>query len=123
MNKLFAIILSIVLLSPMYALATDSVVDVDTQPVVNTIDDDVTAEENKVDYKEPMAVKKIAKKFLVAMGAVAGSSLLIFFGLTAYNRVRDNVLSALSNQNGETSLVAPENYEDAVRTFMDKTNW
>ena len=107
----------------MQAFATDSIVDVDTQPVVNTIDDDVAAEENKVDYKEPMAVKKIAKKFLVAMGAVAGSSLLIFFGLTAYNRVRENGLCALSNQNGETSLVTPEKYEDAVRTFMDKTNW
>ena len=126
MNKLFSIVLIIMLSLPVAVQANgnNTTNEIQDLPVVNTIDDDVEhIEDNNVDYKVPIDKKKIINKFLVAMGAVAGSSLLIFFGLTAYNRVRDNLLGDLHAHNGESSLETPENYEDAVKTFLDKTHW
>lgn len=126
MNKLFSIVLIMMLSLPITVWAVDDVLTEDAQalPVVNTIDDDVELiEEEQVDYKNPIDKKKIAKKFLMAMGAVAGSSFLIYFGLTAYNRVRENLLGSHSADGVETSLETPENLEDAVKTFLDKTNW
>ena len=110
---------------PVTVWAADDVITEDIQalPVVNTIDDDVELEEELVDYKVPIDKKKIVKKFLMAMGAVVGSSFLIFFGLTAYNRVRENLLGSHPEDGIETSLETPENLEDAVKSFLDKTNW
>ena len=125
MNKLFSIVLIMMLSLPVSVWAADDVVEEPmASPVVNKIDEDIElVKDNQVDYKVPIEKKKIIKKFLVAMGAVVGSSLLIYFGLTAYNRVRENLLGQNSMQIGESSLETPENIEDAVKTFLDKTNW
>lgn len=126
MNKLFSIVLIIMLSLPVIVRAADdlSVLDIQTLPIVNTIDDDIELEqEEPVDYKVPIEKKKIVKKFLLAMGAVAGSSFLIFFGLTAYNRVRENLLKPHTADGSEISLETPENLEEAVKVFLNKTNW
>lgn len=125
MNKLFSIVLIMMLSLPVSVWAADDVAEEPmTSPVVNRIDEDIEFEkDNQVDYKVPIEKKKIIKKFLVAMGAVVGSSLLIYFGLTAYNRLRENLLGQSNIQSGENSLDTPDNIEDAVRTFLDKTNW
>jgi hypothetical protein len=57
------------------------------------------------------------------MGGVAASSILICFGLTVYNRIRENFVRQGSLQANDTSLETPDNMENAVRTFLDKTNW
>ena len=125
-NKFLLIFLSIALMLPITVWAASDVLSEESQalPVVNTIDDEVELiEENQVDYKVPIAKKKIFKKFLMAMGAVATSSFLIFFGLTAYNRFREKISGSYSVETGETSLKSPENLDEAVKIFLDKTNW
>ena len=111
---------------PATALAVDDVTKDNEQnvPVVNTIDEDITPENREeLDYKTPLGKKKIMNKFLLAMGAVAGSSILIFFGLTAYNNIRERFLRQQLSQDDVLSLESPENYGEAVKTFLDKTNW
>ncbi len=126
MNKLFSIVLIMMLSMPVALSAVDDVAKNETESAlaVNMLDEDVVDDaENQVNYKTPLDKKKILKKFIVAMGAVAGSSFLIFFGLTAYNRVRERLLGYHAVENCEVSLESPQNYEEAVRVFLDKTNW
>ena len=81
-----------------------------TSPVVNT-------------YKQPISKRKIAKKFLTAMFGVLVSSLVIFLGLSLYNKIREGFIPEIKTPEGETPLKTPENIEEAVKTFLDKTKW
>ena len=123
MNKIFTIILSIVLSLPIITWAADeATATVEPQPVVNQIDEDKN--ETKVNqYKQPISKKKIAKKFLAAMGGVAVSSFAIFVLLSVYNRVRERYINPTKNIDCEASLETPENLDGAIKTFLDKTNW
>ncbi len=129
MNKLFSIVLIMMLSLPVSVWAVDDIAENNNAQaeVVNTLDDDIenidVNNDSEFDYKEPVGTKKIVKKFLAAMGGVAASSILICFGLTLYNRVRENFVRQGSIQANDTSLETPDNIEDAVRTFLDKTNW
>ena len=77
-----------------------------------------------IPYKQPVSKKKMAKKFLMAMGGVAVSSILLFVFLTIYNKIRASILAPKNDQqSGETSLVTPETLTDAVKTFLDKTKY
>ena len=77
-----------------------------------------------IPYKQPVSKKKMAKKFLMAMGGVAISSVLLFVFLTIYNKIRASILAPKNDQqSGETSLVTPETLTDAVKTFLDKTKY
>ena len=57
------------------------------------------------------------------MAGVAASSFIIFFMLTVYNRFRDRFLEQVKTPEGETTLESPDNLNDAVKIFLDKTNW
>ncbi len=123
MNKIFAIILSIVLSLPIITWAADEATTaVEPQPVVNQIDEDKNESEVN-QYKQPISKRKIAKKFLAAMGGVAVSSFAIFVLLSVYNRVRERYVNPTKNIDGEASLETPEDLDGAIRTFLDKTNW
>lgn len=77
-----------------------------------------------IQYKQPVSKRKMAKKFLIGMGSVAVSSILLFLILTVYNKIRESILAPKQDQqSGETSLVTPENLTEAVRTFLDKTKY
>ena len=77
-----------------------------------------------IPYKQPVSKKKMAKKFLMAMGGVAVSSILLFVFLTIYNKIRASILAPKPDQqSGETSLITPENLTEAVKTFLDKTKY
>lgn len=82
-------------------------------------------EQEKITYKQPISKRKIAKKFLLAMAGVVISSIVLFVMLTIYNKIRRNfvVSSAENNTNKEPSLETPNNLTDAVKTFLDKTQW
>lgn len=124
MNKLFAIVLSIVLSLPIITWAVDETALENTteQPVVvNQLDEDIEEAENQ--FKQPVSKKKIAKKFLAAMGGVAISSFAIFSILTMYNRIRERFTNPIRNVDGETTLETPRDIDSAVKTFLDKTNW
>ena len=76
-------------------------------------------------YKKPHGKRKIIKKFLTAMFAVFASSVILYGSLAVYNRVRNGLTNSDSeeNENVESSLDTPETLSDAVKTFVDKTNW
>lgn len=81
-------------------------------------------EASTIPYKQPVSKRKMAKKFLMAMGGVAVSSILLFVFLTIYNKIRASILAPKPDQqSGETSLVTPENLTEAVKTFLDKTKY
>lgn len=126
-NRIFSIILSVMLSLPVAVWAVDTAVEteIEPNPVVNQLDEDIDVTENEVvtDYKQPIGKKNIAKKFLSAMGGVAISSFAIFFLLTVYNRFREQYLNAIKNSDGEVSLETPEDLDGAVKIFLDKTNW
>ena len=85
-NKIFTIILSIVLSLPVAVWAVDNTtLDSEQALVVNALDEDIIEQNRDIEeseYKQPIGVRKIAKKFLAAMGGVAVSSFAIFFLLT-----------------------------------------
>ena len=122
MNKFFAIVLTLVLSLPITVWAVDEpVVVTEPLPIENQIDEDVEVKE--IEHKQPISKRKIAKKFLAAMGGVAASSFAIFFILSIYNRIREGVLEQVKTLEGETSLETPDDIDDAVKTFLDKTKW
>ena len=128
-NKILAILISMLLVLPVTAetIVGDEPISEDGITSVQNLDEDtserVTDEAPQVPYKQPISKKKIIKKFLLAMGGVAGSSLLLYYGLTAYNSIRSKFKNRIHNVEGETPLETPVDYESAVRTFLDKTKW
>lgn len=123
-NKILALIVSIVLLSPFSVQAVEeeyTMLPEEPAPIVNTIDEDNEVLETQ--FKQPVSKRKIAKKFLLAMAGVAVSSFSIFFLLTIYNRIREGFVQPTKTQDGEPSLETPDDLNGAVKTFLEKTNW
>ena len=82
------------------------------------------AEDSNINtYKQPISKRKIVKKFIYAMGGVAISSLSIFFLLTVYNRAREYFLNTNKFSEKELSLNSPDDLNDALRIFLEKTDW
>ena len=121
-NKIFSIILAIVLSLPISVWAADNTALIEPNVTVNQLDENIK-ENTAADYKRPISKRKIAKKFLKAMAGVAVSSCTIFFILTVYNRFRERYIEQIRTPEGETSLETPENLESAVKTFLEKTMW
>ena len=129
-NKIFSVILLALLSLPVCVWAVDENATVEelvaTQEqvqTINTLDDEIEAVGEDSEFKEPISKRKLAKKFLAAMGGVAISSFLLFFLLTLYNRVRENVKNKVKTPEGETSLETPNDLSSAVKTFLEKTKW
>ena len=143
-NKTIALILSLTLLLPVYAVGEDSA-DI-TEPAgvktMETINDTAsmdlkenslneikvpkTPEQNlsKKIYKQPASKKKTAKKFILAMLGVAISSFIIYFGLTVYNKIRDGFSAQTPDYHEKEKLLeSPEDITDAVKSFLNKNNW
>lgn len=80
-------------------------------------------QENAFQYKEPISKRKLVKKFLTAMFAVVVFSILLYLMLSVYNKLRNGSMAQVKTPEGETPLSAPKNTDDAVKTFLDKTNW
>ena len=128
MNRLFVIILSVLLTLPITVWAVDETDVNDVLLPVNQIEEELPSPESvetteSIDYKEPISKRKIFKKFFAAMSGVIISSLLIYLMLTVYNKFRENFLNTVKTPEGETSLETPDDVESAVRTFLDKTKW
>ena len=137
-NKIFSIILSMFLLLPVGVWAVEDTVqyDSETQQAIENVaesqqlDEDssaITEEEPsqavETPYKKPISKKKILKKFLFAMFGVIASSLILYFGLTIYNKLRDGLPVKVNTPEGETPLTTPVDLQGAVRSFLDKTKW
>lgn len=125
-NKIFSIILTVVLSLPISVWADDDIAveELETRPAMSQLDEDIAeVEDTNSDYKEPVSKRKIASKFLKAMAGVGISSFIIFFMLTVYNRFRERFLEQVKTPEGEVSLETPDNLTDAVKIFLEKTKW
>ena len=143
-NKIIAIILACMLLSPVIAEETDTAMPADEREILETVypqaaesevvnnTEEATAQteqkqiaEPQIPHKQPISKRKIAKKFLLAMLGVGISSVLIFGILTIYNKVREGFMTGedLPEDKKVTSLETPDTLTDAVKTFLDKTKW
>ena len=90
----------------------------------NILETNLDKELEEFAYKQPVSKRKIAKKFLMAMGGVAISSILLFILLSAYNKLRESLQNSSSqNSVNDVSLETPENLEQAIKSFLNKTNW
>ena len=75
-------------------------------------------------YKQPLGKKKLAKKFIIAMLCVAGTSIFLYAALSLYNKIREGFGdSAIVPPEGEKPLDAPNDLTDAIKTFVEKTRW
>ena len=66
----------------------------------------------------PLSVKSAIIKFSFAMGGVVISSLLIFVGLTIYNKIRSELTGDLTPE--EEVLKTPNTKESAIQFFIRK---
>lgn len=69
-------------------------------------------------YSMPASAHSVIVKFSLAMVGVLISTLLIFVGLTIYNKIRENYLSDLSPE--EEVLKTPKTRDEAIRFFIRK---
>lgn len=125
-NRIFTIILLAILSLPVQTWAADEIIMTEEPaPIASTLDEDIAEQEQAVEneYKQPNSNRKIIKKFLAAMGGVTISSFAIFFLLTIYNRIREKYVVPVKNLDGEVSLETPSDLEEAVKSFLDKTDW
>ncbi len=75
-------------------------------------------------YKEPVSKKKLAKKFIIAMFCVAGTSLFLFAVLSIYNKIKEVFsLQQTDDKEDNTTLDTPADITEAVKSFVEKTRW
>lgn len=107
---LFTFILIGTLLTPVIAEENVSNNNM-TEPLQNS---------TQIPYKEPISKRKIAMKFIYAMGGVVASSMILFVGLSIYNKIRSKVIKVANNDYSNT-LNTPNNLKDAVNIYLEKT--
>ena len=65
--------------------------------------------------------KLVAKKFILAMIGVAISSILIYIGLSLYNRFFHNPKNNDKTNFDKNSLESPKNLDTAISNFLNRT--
>lgn len=129
MNKLFAILIMFSLSLPVLAIEEQEagIEPQDNNAIEETIPNDVLLPSKNQDvnttYKQPMSKKKLAKKFIIAMLCVAGTSVFLYGTLSVYNKLKDGLLSQPAPPEGDKPLDTPVDLTEAVKTFIDKTRW
>ena len=70
--------------------------------------------------KAPISKKQLALKFVMAMAGVAASAVVIYVGLSFYNKLFREQSEPVVGLN---SLRTPENFKESSNLFLEKTNW
>lgn len=132
MKKLLIMVLTIVLSLPISVWAVDNI-DLESIEQDTGIEKVLTSEEEETltnpptqmesQYKQPTSKRKIAKKFLAAMGGVVASSIILFVLLTVYNKIRDKIKNRVKTPDGEVSLETPDDMKNAIKTFLEITKF
>lgn len=86
-------------------------------PLTSTNENSTTQE---IPFKEPLSKNHLILKFLYAMGGVTASSLILFIGLSLYNKIRTGAAKC-SNSDYSNTLQTPNNMKDAINIYLDKT--
>ena len=128
MNKFFAILIILSLSLPVLAIEElESSIEPQKENVVEEVLPETTvntAPKQDLGLKQPISKKKLAKKFIIAMLCVAGTSILLYGTLSIYNKFRDNILSqGASLSDTGKQLDTPTDLTEAIKTFIDKTRW
>ena len=128
MKKLFAILIMCSLSLPVLAIEEQ---EAGIEPQEQTVVEEVA--ENEVQpaptlepestYKQPTSKKKLAKKFIIAMVCVVGTSIFLYGTLSIYNKMHDLLVQGTTPSEGEKPLDAPTDLTEAVKTFVEKTKW
>lgn len=128
MKKLFAILIMCSLSLPVLAIEEQ---EAGIEPQEQTVVEEVA--ENEVQpaptlepestYKQPTSKKKLAKKFIIAMVCVVGTSIFLYGTLSIYNKMHDLLVQGTTPSEGEKPLDAPTDLIEAVKTFVEKTKW
>ncbi len=121
-NRVLAIMVLMMLTMPVSVQALEDVENLPDNAVEEQVQEELPAPIT-TPYKQPVSKRKVAKKFLLAMGGVAASSLLIYVTLSIYNRLREGFPAQPKFLENETPLETPNDMQSAVRTFLSKTNW
>ena len=79
-----------------------------------------TEQKSEIPYKEPVDRKALMFKFLYAMGGVVASSLILYIGLSLYNKLREKTIKTPTSDYVNT-LNTPNNLKDAVNIYLEKT--
>ena len=128
MNKFYSLILLILLSLPIGVWADNNkVTELEKELAeISLIDEKTTPKtivEDKTDISKPISKRAIAKKFLLAMGGVTVSSVIIFIMLSLYNRIREKCAKTTYADNDAISLEPSNTLSDAIKVFLKKTNW
>ena len=144
MKNLFALIIMSSLILPVYSINGQEDANLPDNSTTNieelSSDEIAHSEENTLEsadslskttqqvlpstYKQPLSKKKLAKKFIIAMMCVAGTSAFLYIALSFYNKIRDGFVSSVPfSPEGEKPLDTPQDLTEAVKTFLDKTHW
>lgn len=107
-KKIVMIVLSLFLILPVFAESVDTKAEKVATPTADT------------PFKEPISTRQYAFKFLYAMGGVVVSSLILFVGLSVYNKIRSKVVKVATNDYANT-FNSPTNLKDAVNIYLEKT--
>lgn len=122
-NRILIIVLSLILLLPAVSFATENLLEEKELSVAEAVEENKLEDTNSEQFKQPISKRKIVKKFLLAMGGVAVSSFGLFFILTLYNNIRERSLNKNFIDNDDESLETPTDLNEAVKMFLNKTNW
>ena len=141
MNKLFAILIMISLALPVAAIGEQEAVPVNpnsenlevlTESEIDELNSNSSKGIEEVSvpealpnrFKQPVSKKKLAKKFIIAMLCVAGTSIFLYAALSAYNKLRESITAqGIVPTEGEQPLETPSDLTDAIKTFIEKTHW
>lgn len=107
-KKIFTILVLAFILSPVFA----------EEPLSNEPVSATTTQE--IPFKEPVSTHHLIMKFLYAMGGVTASSLILFIGLSLYNKIRNGAIKRTDSDYSNT-LNTPNNMKDAINIYLEKT--
>lgn len=131
MKKLI-IVISLILLLPVQVIGEPESIQEENTVVESVIpqNEEIVKEnieemqQETLPYKQPISKKQMAKKFIIAMLCVGGASIFLYIALSLYNKIRDGfVNTTYGTDNGESLLETPQDIEEAVKSFVEKTHW
>ena len=137
-NRMLVMIMALALALPVYSLQEEGVMPAQENAVEQVqTDENIVQKDEVVDnvpeekiltkesFKQPTSKRRVAKKFIIAMLSVGISSFIIFAVLSLYNKFRDSFSQTpmLDKKEEPSSLETPDNLNDAVKSFLDRTHW
>lgn len=122
-NKIlaFAVVLTLLVSTPAFADTPDTQTQAQAQAPAQT---QIQTNQNNITYptKKPLRKRDLALKFILAMAGVAASSVIIYVGLSMYNKVMYGTTTRrVQNNTEDNDFKTPTNMKEALDIFLKKT--